>query len=194
MATTDDEARALRELPGWERHGDSIWKTYQFDDFASAALFVGRVADATAGGGHQPDIAIRGGRVTLELTPRAGSALTDDDLMVGGPHPAAGGRPPPPGGPGRPVGHHALGPASERGWPGNHRRVTIRAGRGELLVVLGIKAVNGVGLAVVLDEPTAALGGRHADLFAPQASAYLAPRRPSPASGSRRYSTKSWPW
>jgi hypothetical protein len=75
--------------------------------------------------------------------------------------------------------------------------VTIRAGRGELLellVVLGIKAVNGVGLAVVLDEPTVALGGRHADLFAPQASAYLAPRRPSPASGSRRYSTKSWPW
>jgi pterin-4a-carbinolamine dehydratase len=43
MATTDDEALAgaPRELPGWERHGDSIWKTYQFDDFASAALFVG---------------------------------------------------------------------------------------------------------------------------------------------------------
>jgi hypothetical protein len=72
--------------------------------------------------------------------------------------------------------------------------VTSRTGRGELLVVLGVKAVNGVGLAVVLDEPTAALGGRHADLFAPQASAYLAPRRPSPTSGSRRYSTKSWPW
>ena len=82
MATTDDEARALRELPGWERHGDSIWKTYQFDDFASAALFVGRVADATAGGGHQPDIAIRGGRVTLELVPRAGGELTADDLTV----------------------------------------------------------------------------------------------------------------
>ena len=56
--------------------------------------------------------------------------------------------------------------------------MTIRAGRGELLellVVLGIKAVNGVGLAVVLDEPTAALGGRYADLFTLQASAYLAP-------------------
>jgi pterin-4a-carbinolamine dehydratase len=59
-----------------------IWRTYQFDDFASATLFVGRVADATAAGGHQPDIAIRGGRVTLELAPRAGSALTADDLMV----------------------------------------------------------------------------------------------------------------
>jgi ABC-type transport system involved in cytochrome c biogenesis ATPase subunit len=47
---------------------------------------------------------------------------------------------------------------------------------------------------IILDEPTAALGGRYADLFAVQASAYLAPCRPSPTSGSRRYSTKSWPW
>jgi 4a-hydroxytetrahydrobiopterin dehydratase len=83
MATTDEAlAQALRELPGWQRHDDSIWKTYQFDDFASAALFVGRVADTTAATGHQPDIAIRGGRVTLELAPRAGGALTADDLTV----------------------------------------------------------------------------------------------------------------
>ena len=84
MAARNEEvpARGLQELPGWRRHGDGIWKTYQFDDFASATLFVGRVADATAGAGHQPDIAIRGGRVTLELAPRTGSTLTDDDLMV----------------------------------------------------------------------------------------------------------------
>ena len=84
MATTDEEARTrtMQGLPGWRRHGDSIRKTYQFDDFASATLFVGRVADDTAAAGHQPDIAIRGGRVTLELVPRVGSALTADDLMV----------------------------------------------------------------------------------------------------------------
>jgi 4a-hydroxytetrahydrobiopterin dehydratase len=84
MATTDEEAltRTMRELPGWQRHGDSIRRTYQFDGFASATLFVGRVADATAAAGHQPDIAIRGGQVTLELVPRVGSALTADDLMV----------------------------------------------------------------------------------------------------------------
>jgi len=83
MATNDEAlARALQELPGWQREGDSIWRTYQFDDFASATLFVGRVADATAAAGHQPDIAIRGGRVTLELTPRTGTTLTADDLAV----------------------------------------------------------------------------------------------------------------
>jgi hypothetical protein len=40
------------------------------------------VATATAGAGHQPDVAIRGGRVTLELAPRTGTALTTDDLTV----------------------------------------------------------------------------------------------------------------
>jgi 4a-hydroxytetrahydrobiopterin dehydratase len=84
MAAINDEAlaRALRELPGWQREGDSIWRTYQFDDFASATLFVNRVADTTGASGHQPDIAIRGGRVTLELTPRTGTTLTADDLAV----------------------------------------------------------------------------------------------------------------
>ena len=87
MAARNEEAlaRGLQELPGWQRHGDGIWKTYEFDDFASAALFVGRVADATAAAGHQPDIADR-------RRPDGG-----------GTHPAAGGRPPPSGRPGRPV-------------------------------------------------------------------------------------------
>ena len=84
MDSTSDEAFAglLRDLQGWQRHGDSIWRTYQFDDFGSAAQFVGRVADATGATGHQPDIAIRGGRVTLEIAPRTGTALTADDLTV----------------------------------------------------------------------------------------------------------------
>ena len=70
---------ALQDLHGWHRHGDSIWRTYQFDDFPSAVQFVGRVADATGPTGHQPDIAIRGGRVTLELNPTVGDRLTADD-------------------------------------------------------------------------------------------------------------------
>ena len=84
MAGSDEDAlaRALHDLPEWQRHGDSIWRTYEFDDFASAALFVSRVADATAAAGHQPDVAIRGGQVTLELVPRAGGGLTTDDLTV----------------------------------------------------------------------------------------------------------------
>jgi 4a-hydroxytetrahydrobiopterin dehydratase len=84
MDITDDEAllRALQDLPGWERHGNSIQKTYDFDDFGSAALFVSRVADAATAVGRQPDIAIRGSGVTLELTPNAGGRLTLDDVTL----------------------------------------------------------------------------------------------------------------
>lgn len=84
MDSIGDEAlaRLLRNLHGWHRHGDSIWRSYQFDDFPSAAQFVGRVADAAGPTGHQPDIAIRGGRVTLELHPTVAGRLTADDLAV----------------------------------------------------------------------------------------------------------------
>ena len=41
-----------------------------------------RAGGATAAAGHQPDVAIRGGRVTLQLVPRAGTTLTADDLTV----------------------------------------------------------------------------------------------------------------
>jgi len=84
MDTSDDEAlsRALQDLPGWKRHGNSIQKTYHFDDFGSATLFVGRVADAAAAAGRQPDIAIHGSRVTLELTPTAGTLTLDDVAMA----------------------------------------------------------------------------------------------------------------
>jgi 4a-hydroxytetrahydrobiopterin dehydratase len=82
--TTVDEtlARTLQDLPGWERHGKGIRKTYHFDDFASAAQFVGRVADAAAAVGRQPNIAIDGSRVTLELTPNARGRLTQGDVTL----------------------------------------------------------------------------------------------------------------
>jgi 4a-hydroxytetrahydrobiopterin dehydratase len=84
MDTTADEALslALRDLPGWERHGNGIRKTYRFDDFASAAQFVGRVADAAVAVGRQPNVAIGGSRVTLELTPNAGGVLTQGDVTL----------------------------------------------------------------------------------------------------------------
>jgi 4a-hydroxytetrahydrobiopterin dehydratase len=122
MDSTGEEAfdRLLRDLQGWERHGDGIWKSYQFDDFGSAAQFVGRVADATGSTGHQPDIAIRGGRVTLEIVPRTGTTLTADDLTVAhriqrlvGDHHHSVGRAAPwsPGGPLTGVHERPVGPA-----------------------------------------------------------------------------------
>ena len=55
------------DLPGWNRRGDQLVKTYHFDDFRSAMLFAERVADAVETVGHHPDIDIRGGAVTLAV-------------------------------------------------------------------------------------------------------------------------------
>jgi 4a-hydroxytetrahydrobiopterin dehydratase len=84
MNLTDDEAldRALGDLPGWERHGTGIHRTYHFDDFASATQFASRVVDAAAATGRHPDIHIHDTFVTLELTPGATGLLTVDDLAL----------------------------------------------------------------------------------------------------------------
>jgi 4a-hydroxytetrahydrobiopterin dehydratase len=84
MDSAHDEAmaRALDVLPGWERHGNGVHKTYQFDDFGSATQFASRVAEASVATGRHPDILIRGPRVTLELSPSGTGMLTDDDVAV----------------------------------------------------------------------------------------------------------------
>ena len=83
MTTTDVELpQALRDLPGWQRHGNNIRHTFHFDDFAAAARFVDRVALAATAAGRQPAIDIRGDRVTVAFAPRDGHTLTLDDLAA----------------------------------------------------------------------------------------------------------------
>jgi 4a-hydroxytetrahydrobiopterin dehydratase len=56
----DDAAftQVLQELPGWQRTGDVVAKTFVHDDFRSAIRFVNRVADAAEAANHHPDIEI----------------------------------------------------------------------------------------------------------------------------------------
>jgi 4a-hydroxytetrahydrobiopterin dehydratase len=84
MQVLDDSAiqSALRELPGWRRDGDEIVKTYQFDDFRAAMLFVNRVADAAEAAGHHPDIDVRWNKVTLALSTHAAGGLTENDTHL----------------------------------------------------------------------------------------------------------------
>ena len=80
--TTTSEAELFRALPGWQRYGNRIEKTFNFDDFGAAARFVGRMADDAPVAGRQPAIDLRSDRVTVAFAPRDGSTLTLDDLAV----------------------------------------------------------------------------------------------------------------
>ena len=74
MPRLDDTAvdEGLQHLPGWERRGNQIVKTFVRDDFAHAMVFVNEVAGAA---GHHPDIDIRWNKVTPDpVQPRRGAA------------------------------------------------------------------------------------------------------------------------
>jgi len=84
MPRLDDTAVAegLQHLPGWERRGNQILKTFVRTDFANAITFVNEVADAAEAAGHHPDIDIRWNKVTLALSSHAEGGLTDSDFQL----------------------------------------------------------------------------------------------------------------
>lgn len=80
---TDDEIKInLSGLPGWERSGDSISKTFASDDFPKAILFVGAVAQISETAWHHPDIDIRWNKVTLTLSTHDQGGLTEKDFAL----------------------------------------------------------------------------------------------------------------
>ena len=84
MDTLSDSeiAGRLDRLPGWERHANSIRRTFAFKDFAEAMAFVNRVAELAEAQDHHPDIDIRYSRVTLSLSTHDAGGLTDRDFTL----------------------------------------------------------------------------------------------------------------
>lgn len=72
----------LSERDGWERSGEAIVRTYEFDDFVEAMGFVTSVALLSEKAFHHPDIDIRWNRVTLSLSTHSEGGLTDKDTEL----------------------------------------------------------------------------------------------------------------
>ena len=70
----------IAELPQWALNGESLQRTFNFDDFIAAIAFVNRVADLAETMQHHPDIMIRYSKVTLTLTTHDASGLTERDF------------------------------------------------------------------------------------------------------------------
>ena len=84
MPRLDDTAVAegLQHLPGWERRGNQIVKTFMREDLAHAMMFVHDIAGAAEAAGHHPDIDIRWNKVTQALSSHAEGGLTDRDFQL----------------------------------------------------------------------------------------------------------------
>lgn len=74
--------RELGTMPGWTRRGATITRTFEFPDFATAMVFVNRVADAAERMKHHPDIDIRYARVTCHLTTHSAGGITRRDFAL----------------------------------------------------------------------------------------------------------------
>lgn len=75
-------ARRLASLPGWQRRGGEITRTFAFADFKGSMAFVSRVAELAESMDHHPDIDIRYSKVTLVLSTHDAGGLTARDFTL----------------------------------------------------------------------------------------------------------------
>ncbi|MGZ6899275.1 MAG: 4a-hydroxytetrahydrobiopterin dehydratase [Acidimicrobiia bacterium] len=82
----DDDAAAARlaGLPGWERVGDEIVRTFECPDFPTAIAFVVRVGFLAEAKDHHPDLDVRWRRVRVALTTHDLGGLSDWDFDLAG--------------------------------------------------------------------------------------------------------------
>ena len=79
----EDQIQEKLAASDWERHGESILREWQLEDFAQALAFVNRVGEAAEVANHHPDILLHGwNKVRLELSTHSEGGLTDADFEL----------------------------------------------------------------------------------------------------------------
>lgn len=77
--STEGREQFIAEHPEWRLDGETISRTFVFEDFVGAMEFVNKVAIAAEAADHHPDIDIRWNKVTLVLSTHSEGALTSKD-------------------------------------------------------------------------------------------------------------------
>ncbi|MCY7341289.1 MAG: 4a-hydroxytetrahydrobiopterin dehydratase [Pseudonocardia sp.] len=75
---------ALRDLPGWERDGDSLVRTASLPSFPVAIAVVDRVAEIAEAADHHPDIDIRWRTLTFRCSTHDTGGITALDVTLAG--------------------------------------------------------------------------------------------------------------
>lgn len=73
---------ALAELPGWERAGDEITKSFGRASFPDAIAFVTRIGFLAEANDHHPDLDIRWRTVRVALSTHDAGGITTKDLSL----------------------------------------------------------------------------------------------------------------
>ncbi len=74
----------IADLPGWRLDANALRQDFAFSDFASAMIFVNKVAEAAEEADHHPDIDIRYNKVVMRLTSHDVGGITGRDIKLAG--------------------------------------------------------------------------------------------------------------
>jgi 4a-hydroxytetrahydrobiopterin dehydratase len=81
LSNSEIEAK-LAELPGWERAGDAIAKTFERGDFVGSVRFVESIVEPAEAMNHHPDLEISWDKVTVSLSTHSEGGLTAADFEL----------------------------------------------------------------------------------------------------------------
>ena len=84
LLTETEIQEHLARVPGWERHGQEIRRTWAFKDFGGSMAFVNRAASLAEAADHHPDIDIRWCTVTFALVTHSQGGITQQDVALAG--------------------------------------------------------------------------------------------------------------
>ena len=77
----DDEIQ--QRLPdGWERDGDEIVRTFEFDDYLAGVEFVQRVGELAEEEFHHPEMIVGYEEVEVRFTSHEEGGITDQDVEM----------------------------------------------------------------------------------------------------------------
>jgi 4a-hydroxytetrahydrobiopterin dehydratase len=82
VLTREQIAEQLGTMPGWQLQGSELAKTYRFKNFLEAVDFVNKIAREAEAAGHHPDLLVRWGEVTVQLTTHSAGGVTESDLKL----------------------------------------------------------------------------------------------------------------
>lgn len=84
LLNQSDIEEKLEGLTGWEKDGDTITRTFEFEDFIESMEFVNKLVNPAETMNHHPDITISYNTVTLSLTTHSEGGLTENDIELAG--------------------------------------------------------------------------------------------------------------
>ncbi len=82
LLSTEEIEERLAGLPGWERSGDAIERTFKRGDFVGSVAFASKLVEPAEEMSHHPDLSIAWDTVTVTISTHSEGGLTAADFEL----------------------------------------------------------------------------------------------------------------